>query len=75
MTGALLESQPAMRRKIVHVDMDVFYASVEQRDDATLRGKPLIRVQSSGSRGISPGEKSPISSAISELVVGTQLKS
>jgi DNA polymerase-4 len=42
MSGDLLETRPAALRKIVHVDMDAFYASVEQRDDLELRGKPVV---------------------------------
>lgn len=42
MDGALLEPHPAALRKIVHVDMDAFYASVEQRDHPAFRGKPVV---------------------------------
>ncbi|EHL2679723.1 DNA polymerase IV, partial [Listeria monocytogenes] len=39
-------------RKIIHIDMDAFYASVEQRDHPEFRGKPLIIGGDPNKRGV-----------------------
>ena len=48
----MLEQDKQNFRKIIHIDMDAFYASVEQRDFPEYRGRPLVVGGKPDSRGV-----------------------
>lgn len=51
-TVSFMDNQPTVRlRKIIHIDMDAFYASIEQRDNVEYKGKPIAVGGSPEGRG------------------------
>ena len=47
-----MNEKPCPQRKIIHIDMDAFFASVEQRDEPQYRNKPLIVGGKPNERGV-----------------------
>src|SRR4051794_4974640 len=51
MSGSERTGEVERPRKVIHIDMDAFFASVEQRDDPGLRGRP-VAVGGARERGV-----------------------